>query len=500
MLEICKQLFNQWNNQGIRYCHWKSNEHIMEGLNGETDLDVFVFPQDKALAETFLTKLLYLECLTQKGGRYPNVSEWIGFDKSTGKLVHVHLHYQIITGTKYCKEYVFPVDDLMVSTRVLDTTTNVYVTDPNLEIIILYCRIALKSKGKKTICPDKSDCREIKHLKSVIKNDKVKDLCVCLIGAEGEVLFSLLQKDTLSENEWYSVYLIAAKWLKPYRKYSKMRVFFRHYFFYLRGIIIYVANNKFNRFYINKKTLPGRSVAICFLGQDGSGKSTVTIELCKWLNWKLSAHRFYLGSGDHYNGFLKRLISKGAKIKHRNDNQTLKDSNVTNSVKHTKKKKNFKNFFPAVLFAANRLTVARRAFKEVLKAERYLRKGGVPLFDRFPQLQYEGIYDGPKIAESYRETGLDYSLIKIMAKVERRYIEKIQKYQPGLVFKLMLSPEESIRRKPFEDLEAVTRKHEITKQLQFYDSEVHIIDATQDYQQEILMIKNKIWETLSQCQ
>ena len=56
MLEACKLLFNLWNDQGIRYCHWKSNEHLLEGLNGETDLDVYVCPQDKELAETLLKK------------------------------------------------------------------------------------------------------------------------------------------------------------------------------------------------------------------------------------------------------------------------------------------------------------------------------------------------------------------------------------------------------------------------------------------------------------
>ena len=501
MLEVCKQLFDQWNKQGVRYCHWKSNEHLLEGLNGETDLDVFVLPQDKKLAEELLTKSLYIECVTQKGGCYPNVTEWIGFDKNTGKLVHVHLHYQIITGTKYCKEYVFPINDLIISTRVLDSSTNIYVTDPNLEIIILYSRIALKAIKKKAISIDNSDVREIDYLKSKIQKDKVACLCNKLIGDKGEDLFSFIVKTELSSSDWYRVFLIAEKWLKPYRKYNKIHVFFRHYYFYLRGIFLHIANNKFNRFYISKKTLPGRSVAICFLGQDGSGKSTVTIELCKWLNWKLSAHRFYLGSGDHYNGFFKRLISRGAKIKHRNDDQNvLKNSDATVKVNQKKKKKNIKNFFPSVLLAANRLTVARRAYKEVLKADKYLKKGGIPLYDRFPQTQYEGIYDGPKIAESYRESGLDYSMIKIMAKIERRYIEKIQRYQPGLIFKLMLSPEESIRRKPFEDIEAVTRKHEITKKLQFPNSETYTIDATQDYQQEIILIKNKIWNRLSQCQ
>ena len=497
MLDVCKQLFHQWNVQEIKYCHWKSNEHLMEGLDGETDLDVFVAPSDKEKAEAILLQCRYIECLTQKGHRYPNVCEWIGFDTTTGRLVHVHLHYQIITGTRYCKEYVFPVEDLIIASRVLDKETNVYVTDPNLEIIILHCRIALKAKKKHGIHVGKGDRREIAYLKERMQKDIVHDLCVQLIGKNGDKFCSLIMEEKLSCEEWYRVYQIASGWLKPYRKYSKLHVFFRYHYHKIRELFLLIANKKFNRCFIRRKTFPNSHLSICLLGQDGSGKSTVTIELEKWLNWKIDAHRFYLGSGDHYNSFLKRLITRGAQFKHANDKQqTTSSERVDETTTLKKRKKNFKNFLPAVLVAKNRLDVARRTYKVVVHSEKYRCRGGIPLFDRFPQTQFEGIYDGPKIANQYRNTGLDYILVKLMARREQRFIEKTQQYQPKLVFKLMLSPEESIRRKPHENLAVVKQKHEITKQLQFPNSVVHIVDAEQDYQQELLFIKREIWYTI----
>lgn len=497
MLEVCKQLFTQWNDSGVGYCHWKSNEHLMEGLDGETDLDVFVRPSDKSLAESLLSQTGYIECITQKEHRYPNVFEWIGFDSGTGHLVHVHLHYQIITGTKYCKEYIFPCDDLIISTRVVDPDTNVYITDPNLEIIILYCRIALKSSNKKHIKPDKSSIREIDYLRPRIDKDKVLLYCKQQIKGLGEGLFQLIIKEELDEAGWYRVYKMAEKWLRPYRKYSKIHVFLRFNYYKTRNIFILVANRKLGRCIINRKTFPTCNLSICLLGQDGSGKSTVTKELEKWLNWKIEAHRFYLGSGDHYNGLLKRFLSKAVKIKHRNDVKKTDASDQTIYPKiNKKKKKNIKNFFTAILVSKNHLNVARRAYKEVKKAEKYRQHGGIPLFDRFPQTQFDGIYDGPKIRSYYIETGLNFALVRLMAKREQMCVEKIQHYQPALVFKLLLSPEESIHRKPFENLMNVSRKHEITKQLQFPKSKVIIIDAEQDYEKEILFIKNEIWNMI----
>lgn len=500
MLETCKQLFSLWNNNEVNYCHWKSNEHLMDGLLGETDLDVFVLPKDKTIAESLLVQSGYIQCKIQKGHIYPNVYEWIGFDSATGKLVHVHLHYQVITGTKYCKEYVFPVDDIIISSRIKDVETGVYITNPNLEIIILFCRIALKSSNKRRIHPDKNSKNEIRYLKDRIERECVLSFCKCIVPKNGDRLFQLINKDEIGFNDWYDIYNIAEKWLKPYRKYSRCRVFFRYHLFNLRNQFITIHNIKHGGCIINKKVFPNRNFSVCLLGQDGSGKSTVTIELCKWLNWKIDAHRFYLGSGDHNNGFMKRLVSKTQKVSNNLHKPTVRDKESSPPRDGVSKKKNIKNFFPIFLMAQKYLSTARRAYHEILRAEKYCKKGGIPLYDRFPQVQFEGIYDGPKIESSYKARGLDYCILKRMSKKEMSYLLKIQQFQPTIVFKLILSPEESIRRKPFENIEAVTRKHEITKQLVFEKSMVYTIDAAQEYQQELIIIKNVIWDALLQNQ
>ena len=505
MLDICKKLFRTWNETNVQYCHWKSNEHLMEGLTGLTDLDVYVSPQNKPTAEQGLIQNEYIKFVPQKGARYPLVDEWIGFDYETGRLIHVHLHYQIITGTKHSKEYIFPVDRQIIDTRILDPETSVYIASPDIEIIILYCRIVLKANNKKKIALGEDYAREIAYLKPRIHVDILRENCTALMGvSSGTAFFQLISKDTLTAEEWYLIYKIAKKWLRKHKKCSALTAKVRRRYYRLRALKIAILKKYFKKTPISKKTLANAAPSICFLGADGSGKSTVSIEIQKWLNWKIEAQRFYLGSGDHYNSLLKKVLSYGASKMSSAPKKAPTGETETPTVatpKNVKKKQSLKtrilkkgyNFLQSVYLCK----ISVRSYKTLKKAKKYQKQGGIALFDRFPQNQFVGLYDGPKVADRCLQSGGGI-FVKHKAKKEERAIAKAQKYQPDLMFKLLLPPEESVRRKPDHTLEEVRPKAEITEKLVFDHSEVINIDATQPYEQEILEIKRNIWRKLVQ--
>lgn len=487
MLEICRYLFEQWNKD-VRYCHWKSNEHLYEGLIGQTDLDVFVLPEDRGLAENCLTNSSYIKVIPQRGCRYPNVDEWIGFDSSTGKLVHIHLHFQIITGRKYNKEYIFPINNLVIDSRVLNTTYNVYTIDPTLEIIVLYSRIVLKAGNKKNIRPDNDVLKEIDYLRQRIDTDRLYNLCSSFFDNNSEVFIRAIQKASLNNIEWYALYIVVEKWLKPFKKYSSFKSYLIYYYHKIRIKVQLFLNNRYAFNYINKKTVH-KGFSVCFIGQDGCGKSTNTITMKKWLNWKIEAERFYLGSGDHYNGVLKKFILKSRKKNSRNNNKKgIKPLN-------NNKSRTFKKWLGYFLIAYNFFLVAKHSYKTIKKANKYISKGGIALFDRFPQNQVVGFYDGPKIAALC----YDYNssiIVRMLANREEYFIRKSQSFQPNLLFKLLLSPEESLRRKPEEDIEVIKKKAFATKKLTFKGSRTIEISAEQPFETELIEIKNHIWNYL----
>ena len=202
----------------------------------------------------------------------------------------------------------------------------------------------------------------------------------------------------------------------------------------------------------------------------------MTTEVNKWLSWKIDVKKFYLGSGDEfYNPWQKRL--------HR---------------RIVGRKGIISKLLQSWLPFSYQLASARYVRKTIKSANKYTKKGGIALFDRYPQTQCLGINDGPKIREMllpHVPKGLKW-LAKLYAAREESIISDAVKTYPSLVFKLQLSPEESIRRRPNDNINMITRKHNIVKALEFPSSKVVEISAVQPYNEELIQIKTEIWKEI----
>jgi hypothetical protein len=138
---------------------------------------------------------------------------------------------------------------------------------------------------------------------------------------------------------------------------------------------------------------------------------------------------------------------------------------------------------------------AKYKFSVLKRSNKYMKNGGIVLFDRFPQTQFTGIFDGPNITS----LSGDYKsmlAIRFFAYKEERLFKKFNIFNPNIVFKLLLPAEISVSRKPDHDFNMIQKKCSITEQLEFNNSIVYKIDATQDYDSEILEVKRLIWEAI----
>lgn len=479
MLNISKKLFTAWNDAGLLYCHWKSNEHLLPGLNGETDLDVLLSKDDKVMGENILRALDFLKCKSQYGSRYPSVDDWIGFDQITGSLIHLHLHFELVTGHKGMKEYSLPWSELALRSRMMNEDTGVYIMEPNLEMVTLYTRIGLKVDFKDVIrChtrkfkfPENVQ-REIVWLKERVDMHKVRQMLDTYYINKAETVFNIMLNERIEAGDYLKLRKITEFVFKKTRRiksFIRLREFW-HYVYqkYIQRLIL-----KFKPIIVKKVPITGKGLTISFLGQDGAGKTTVTNDILKWLSWKLDAKYFYLGCGENYFSIGKKLLN------------VLPHGGIFKPLR-------------AVIALNDTIKQSKRTNRLLKQGERLSSKGSIVIFDRFPQTQYAGINDGPKIRTEFLPymKGILKPICVDLAKKEEKRIASAASHEPDLVFKLVLPPEESIRRKPKESFEAVLRKHEIIKTLQFKTSVVNVVDATMPYDKEIVLIKNIIWQQI----
>src|SRR5690625_595400 len=101
--KISRDLIKQLNEKNIRYCHWKSNEHLIPGLQGKTDLDILVHKKDYPLLIEVMA-ILKIKRVQEAKTKIPDMEDWLGFCEETGVLIHLHVHYSLITGKKNVKE------------------------------------------------------------------------------------------------------------------------------------------------------------------------------------------------------------------------------------------------------------------------------------------------------------------------------------------------------------------------------------------------------------
>lgn len=147
-LAVLRDLLEQLHEAGIRYCHWKSNEHLGASMVGATDLDILVDRRDAREFARLLAVAGVKPFRKLAGNEYPGVEDYLAFDAERGAFSHLHVHYQLTLGEKFLKGYRLPWETRAIDTRVFDAEHQLYVIDPHLELLVLVVRAAIKLRAR----------------------------------------------------------------------------------------------------------------------------------------------------------------------------------------------------------------------------------------------------------------------------------------------------------------------------------------------------------------
>ncbi len=492
-LDVCTKLFKSFHEQGVKYCHWKSNEHLAEGLAGATDLDIIV--ERRQEVERILSEQGFKQFETAWFADHHGLADYLGYDPATGKLVHLHLHYQLAIGNKRLKDYNLPWAETLLDRRVFDETYNVYRADPAMELCLLLVRYALKIQSRdyvKSVFEEYLDTDVVKEydwLRERANRNEVLQLTENLLNNKAANIINRMLVNTPRLWQFRALRKQCVKELSAVRTYgyteAKARGFLREVFLGFRSI-----NERFigqPRFY--RRTVPSGGVMVVLLGVDGAGKSTIIEELEEWLSWKLDVQRIYFGSGDGPATLLRYpLIFARKRINNTKKGSKVEQSTGKNSLSDESKR--------PLLLRIGRvirgLVLARERQKKLQKGQRAKNRGLVVLGDRYPQNQIMGFNDGPLLDHL---TDSSSGLLRSLARHERDIYRSAEEHPPDLVIVLDVQPETAMERKPEMPLERFERRKEAIDDLKF-DTDCRVVDAEQPLEDVIRDIKKLVWEIL----
>src|SRR5512134_900780 len=141
-LELVLTLCRLLEAERVRYCHWKSNEALDRSAAGENDLDLLVARRDSQRFEDILVRLGFKDVLLPAWKELPGVAHWYGLDEASGRLVHVHAHYQLVIGDDMTKDVHLPIEEAYLASSV--PRPPFMVPAPEFELGLFLVRMVLK--------------------------------------------------------------------------------------------------------------------------------------------------------------------------------------------------------------------------------------------------------------------------------------------------------------------------------------------------------------------
>ena len=463
------------NENNINYCHWKSNSHLNKALEGKTDLDVLVSKNQKKEFEKILDNFSFIKIITNKLKSTFNVYDYLGFDLNTNRLVHLHLHYVVVLGEKYTKNYFLPIEDLFFKDNI--QIDNIKTPNPNLELLLLIIRMHLKLGlfdilsylKHKNIFP-KQIMNEFLILNSNFDLDCFKEYIVKIgLAKYSEKIIKI--KSNIESNRYsnFSCFVNKTFFLKILRDKKKEKGLM----YLIKKFYLSVRYFKYTQKIIKppKKILP-KGVAIAFIGADGSGKSTIVADISKWINWKIEVKQIYMGVPKS-SIFLYIL---------NNSRRVIRKCSVIFSNGYLIK---INRYFMSYQW----IYIGYVRYRNSKKINRYIKKGKIVIIDRYPINLFDSMnepMDRPRIKKMFSKNTL-------LSRFEEYFYNRIN--MPDFIFSLKADIDTLRNRKSNIDMTSHLNKVNAINNIKS-NPNLFVVDGTQAYQDVLSKIKKQIWRKL----
>jgi thymidylate kinase len=468
---------------GVCAVHWKSNSHLAEALAGKTDMDLYVCPEQAQAFSRILSQLGGLKISSQPWARYPGIEDWLMFDGPSGNLLHLHVHFLLLTGLKRVKHLNLPWREAFLANLRNDPATGWPIPTAEMELLTLLVRLWAKMPPWRQLISPKVPGHIGTELSLLVKEAEppklaalAKQLGLQLDSEDLQLLFN----PSADRAHAISVGRRFYRQLRSHFRLSWSRSMAQAALLNLQVLMLRLARPMFP-LVRHGKTLPGGGALIAVIGADGSGKSTLTADLTRWLRFKLDVHRLYMGSGSGAAGWVQAIRRKLSGSVRR-----LRRARATSQAGEEPRLRSYG--FAEKIYRLVDLQLMNRKLRLLRRARRMAAQGSVIVLDRYPQDQVDAISDGPRL-----QNGRSFAWA---AEREKKLYGEAGALGPDMVIKLSIDPATALSRKPDHDPAAIIRKCKIVDELAFSRSHVVTIDANCSYDEVLHAAKQAIWNFL----
>lgn len=474
MLSSISEVFSALDSEGVRYVHWKSNEHLGEALRGETDLDILVEQGSAQAFDEIVEKLGFLPMEPPKARQIPGIDSYLGYDTGSGRLVHLDVHYRVVLGEQLLKNHHLPVEDWLLAET--SEHLDVAVPAPERELLILFIRSGLKTKSRQIVRASlkggsplpENIRREARWLAEQADPDRLGATAASSGLPVGRAELLEFRERALDDRmEWRYVLATKRSLLSRLRSYERMP----WYAAFVRRVWVRTRNGRLmNRLGLGlpRRHLGFTTPVIAVVGADGSGKTRLTRDLESWLAGKLVVRHFYFGQPK--SGVVFKMLNKPGSVAR---NRGQDGSEFPSLLRYTEAAK-------WLWLALVRRRLARTAWGAA-------RQGNVVICERYPLADFFSMktpMDGPRLQSTGPWATTEMRIYGSMPEPDLLLI------LDGDLETLRARKEDLTREEHIPKVEAVAALEEVANRIR--------IDVTQPYKKVLAMAKSAVWEGLSE--
>ena len=488
-LSLLLVLLDDFEREGITYCYWKSSRRVDAALAGETDLDLLVDRIDRHVAEHLLAVRGYKFCPPIASRDHPALASYIGYDDPSGRLVHVHLHFNLVSGAALLRDYRLPWESTVLARAVRHRRFPIRILDPASEALLITVRSALELR--------RADPVAIRHWSDIKRKfaldreaiaarldpasfrDRVSKI---FDGDTTDIIVESFFAQHPLERQTRLCRRIR-KALAPHRAYNCVEAHLRSW-----ARAADCALRSLNRHVLHAPRLwnrraPGGGHVVAVIGVDGSGKSTVTATVRDWLGAEIDVMPIYFGTGDGRPSLAFRpfkmivpLVTWCLRTKPRGASHGRISDRP-----------------PGILYSAMMMVWATAVAVEkrgkLRATQRGASRGLVVVADRYPQDEDLEYSDGPLLPRLAYAPGW-------LRRFEMRCYALARRLPPDLVLKLEVKPKTAARREPDMHPAVIRQRIAAAHGLAFPGARVVRVNAEQPLKDVIRAAKREIWRLL----